>query len=406
MFLNRINRVVFGLVLVIALVLIVPFCWNAYHVAQRNRLVDAAEQGDTATVKMLLAKGVDPNSRREAGESRKVSALERALENQHLEAMTALLDAGAKASSDALALACNRKDPAFVFAMIDHKQIAPQDALKRAIFSENVPAVESLFNRMPELKAEMDRSLMLHEAIRRNANGFFMLVRFGADVNQMDDDNLTPLMQSVISGKAGFTRVLLEAGADVRRKNSLGYDALYYARLHDQSAAERVLRDYLDPKAATEFYTAEYRAHQLYDNGKIKEAIAEYRHLLEIRPQYSPAYISLGWALMDIGQTDEAVTVCRKAVELRPSDPNAHANLGKALTLQGKLPEAMEECRTALKLSPGFAEAHYNLSLILEKNHQPSEAKAELQTYLRMAQSLPQERERVADAKKRLLKLD
>ena len=68
---------------------------------------------------------------------------------------------------------------------------------------------------------------------------------------------------------------------------------------------------------------------------------------------------------MDQGKLDEAVAEYRAAIRLKPDYAEAHYNLGIALTDQGKLDEAVAEYRAAIRLQPDYAEAHYNLGIAL-----------------------------------------
>ena len=73
------------------------------------------------------------------------------------------------------------------------------------------------------------------------------------------------------------------------------------------------------------------------------------------------AHTNLGIALRDQGKLDEAIAEYRKAIRLKPDLAEAHHNLGIALASQGKLDEAIAEYRKAIRLKPDVAEAHINL---------------------------------------------
>ncbi len=68
----------------------------------------------------------------------------------------------------------------------------------------------------------------------------------------------------------------------------------------------------------------------------------------------------------DQGKLDEAIAEFRAAIRLKPDYAEAHINLGIALQDQGKLEEAIAEYRAAIRLKPDYAEAHYNLGLALK----------------------------------------
>jgi tetratricopeptide (TPR) repeat protein len=122
----------------------------------------------------------------------------------------------------------------------------------------------------------------------------------------------------------------------------------------------------------------------LASQGKLAEAVAEYRTTLRLKPDYAEAHTSLGNALGDQGKLAEAVAEYRTALRLKPDYAGAHYNLGNALYLQGKSGEAVTEYRTALRLKPDYAEAHSNLGVALHDQGKSDEAVAEYRTALRL----------------------
>src|SRR5271170_5957317 len=78
----------------------------------------------------------------------------------------------------------------------------------------------------------------------------------------------------------------------------------------------------------------------LRDQGRLKEAIAEYRRAIDLDPHFYEAFSELGVALKDVGETSEALGAFRTAIELRPKSAPAWNNLGTALTVQGRPDEA------------------------------------------------------------------
>jgi superkiller protein 3 len=99
---------------------------------------------------------------------------------------------------------------------------------------------------------------------------------------------------------------------------------------------------------------------ELLRQGKLAEAIAEFRQAVTADPGYAAAWRNLGFALDKQGQLDEAVAAYQKAVALEP-EPNAHNNLGVLYDKQGRSAEAIREFEMALKLDPGNAAVRKNL---------------------------------------------
>ncbi len=121
----------------------------------------------------------------------------------------------------------------------------------------------------------------------------------------------------------------------------------------------------------------------LAGQGKVDEAVAEYRTAIRLQPDFAAAHNALGDALADQGKVDEAVAEYRTVIRLQPDLANAHYNLGIALAAQGKVDEAIAEYRTAIRLQPDHAEAHDNLGNALRQGKE-DEAIAEYRTAIRL----------------------
>ena len=72
---------------------------------------------------------------------------------------------------------------------------------------------------------------------------------------------------------------------------------------------------------------------------------------VDIQPDSAEVHSNLGIALAADGRLDEAVTQFRKALEVQPDSAEAHYNLGDALAKQGRLDEALAATCTAVELA-------------------------------------------------------
>ena len=113
---------------------------------------------------------------------------------------------------------------------------------------------------------------------------------------------------------------------------------------------------------------AEYRAaeaitpgrYQIHHNlgdcfarqGKLTEAFAEYREAVRLNPQEPELHNSLGIALNDLGRYDEALVEFTNAAQLSPTDPRAHFEMAKTLLKQGRNTEAVAAFHEALRRDP------------------------------------------------------
>ena len=118
--------------------------------------------------------------------------------------------------------------------------------------------------------------------------------------------------------------------------------------------------------------------------GKLDEAIAEYRAAIRIKPDLAEAHSSLGVALAEQGKLDEAIAEYRAAIRMPPDFAETHYFLGKALAVQGKLDEAIDEFRAAIRIEPDNAEAHFILGLALAGQGKLDEAIAEYRAAIRI----------------------
>lgn len=121
--------------------------------------------------------------------------------------------------------------------------------------------------------------------------------------------------------------------------------------------------------------------------GRLTDAIAEFRKATELAPQLPAAFVNLGAACLQNHQYADAVPALRRALELNPDLVGAHQMLGYALLAQGyaaeaiphlersqtpdalgiaqlkagKLSEAVTSLQAALKARPGDPDLLYYL---------------------------------------------
>jgi protein O-GlcNAc transferase len=101
----------------------------------------------------------------------------------------------------------------------------------------------------------------------------------------------------------------------------------------------------------------------LWNQGRLVEAIVEYRRAIELDPHFFEAFLELGVALKDIGESNEAIGAFRTAIELRPKSAEAWNNLGTALLVKGRPEEAGGAFINAIQLRPDYIQAYYNLAI-------------------------------------------
>ena len=119
------------------------------------------------------------------------------------------------------------------------------------------------------------------------------------------------------------------------------------------------------------------------EDGRLAQAIANFRAAIEIRPDNEKAHLNLGAAFLKEGRLDEAIANFRAAIEIRPEYAKAHSNLATALMRQGNAGEAFLQWQKSLQLQPENVIARDNLGLALARQGRMRDAMAQWQESLK-----------------------
>src|SRR5215207_3752738 len=94
------------------------------------------------------------------------------------------------------------------------------------------------------------------------------------------------------------------------------------------------------------------RARSLVAEGRLVEAKAAYRTLVEQQPSVSQYRYELGLLLSDSGELEAASTQFSEIIKREPTNAEAHYRLGVALYRSGKSTQAIDAIVEALRLKP------------------------------------------------------
>jgi predicted O-linked N-acetylglucosamine transferase (SPINDLY family) len=119
--------------------------------------------------------------------------------------------------------------------------------------------------------------------------------------------------------------------------------------------------------------------------GRLQEAEALYRQILQAQPNYPDALHLLGVIAHQVGQHHTAVDFINRAIGLNPNVAEFHNNIGEAYRALDKLEEATGHYRQAMTLKPTYAEPFNNLGIVLSLRGQTEEAVAQYRRALALA---------------------
>lgn len=103
---------------------------------------------------------------------------------------------------------------------------------------------------------------------------------------------------------------------------------------------------------------------QHHQNGRLPEAEALYRQVLQSEPEHSGALHMLGVLAHQVGRNDAALELIGKSVSIAPDNPGYYLNLGVVLQQEGQYDNARICFQRATELQPDYADAWLNLGNI------------------------------------------
>ena len=115
-------------------------------------------------------------------------------------------------------------------------------------------------------------------------------------------------------------------------------------------------------------------ANHLKLQGKLEQAISNYRQAIEACPKKADYYQQLGETLAQAGKPSQAETSYRKVTELKDDWFKPYYSLGLVLEKQGKIEQALASYQRSIKLNPNFGWSHFNLGNLYHQQGHLAEA--------------------------------
>src|SRR5262245_32373382 len=139
-------------------------------------------------------------------------------------------------------------------------------------------------------------------------------------------------------------------------------------------------------------------ASALQKEGKLDQAIEQYKTALQFNPKYSEAHMNLGAALSGQAKFDAAVPHMETALRFQPNNGDFHLMYASVLQRIGRNDEAAVHFETGTRLKPNSPDAHNGYAAFLAALGKNDEYISELRTILRLKPNYPYAALRLADA--------
>src|SRR4026207_2570065 len=127
----------------------------------------------------------------------------------------------------------------------------------------------------------------------------------------------------------------------------------------------------------------------LQKEGKLDEAIEQYKLALQFDPKYAAAHMNLGATLSGQAKFDAAVPHMETALRLQPNNGDFHLLYANLLQRIGRNDDAAFHFEAGTRLKPNSADAHYSYAAFLVAVGKIDEYVSELRTVLRLKPKYP-----------------
>jgi len=205
------------LLIYLAVATSVLFSNGAWSDSSYEKMLRAVEDGETAEVKRLLSRGMDPNTTDPKG-------------------MSVLMIAARKGQPEIVSLLIAKR------ANVGQRSPAGDTALLMACLNGNVVVIRSLLDAGGELNPTKGWTPLQYAAFAGRADAVKLLLNRGAEKDAVAPNGYTPLMLAARNGKFEAAKALLYADPDVNFRTTAGDTALRIARKRDMAELVELLK--------------------------------------------------------------------------------------------------------------------------------------------------------------------
>ncbi len=111
-----------------------------------------------------------------------------------------------------------------------------------------------------------------------------------------------------------------------------------------------------------------------HQEGRLQEAAAGYRQVLQVQPDHAGALHYMGLIAGQLGEVARAVDLFRRAIKADDQVPEFHCSLAEAYRATDRQDEAIESYRQALDLNGELPNVHFGLADLLSQRDSLDEA--------------------------------
>ncbi len=183
-----------------------------------------------------------------------------------------------------------------------------------------------------------------------------------------DLERLASRLQTLRAADAGV-KPTPEDPETLERLRALGYVAAARAAPPTQTYTEED-----DPKRLVALDAKTNQMLELFHQGRLDEAIAVGREVIEARPDMDLAHLQLAYLERERGNLRAAIAAAQRAVELRPGDAESSALLGGYLTEAGRAREAAQFLAPWLERGTDDLDVLNALGIALASSGRPKQA--------------------------------